>query len=216
MEGCMMWFLFACSFCLVNAHMRNFEEFEAEFYKLKERVSQQENALLLQGNKLIEQDQRLKYYEHALGKRFVLQDEETVAFTAHVSPYTLDHLNHLDVIHFDQVLTNIGGGYNNQTGVFVAPVSGIYQFSCSLMDHISDTHGDAMVRGEIIHNSMVIARVFAHADVKYRDQGAQTVFVHVNVGDQVFVRVRDNTNLSLGGDMYSSFSGYLMQPVETP
>ena len=48
----------------------------------------------------------------------------------------------------------------------------------------------------------------------FSDQGAQTVIVEARQGDQVFVRVVDNQNLSLGGELYSSFSGYLLAPMD--
>lgn len=136
-----------------------------------------------------------------------MNNEGPVAFTAGIVP--ISHLKTNDIIKFETMITDIGGGYNNQTGVFVAPASGIYMFSCSLLDDLEE-HG-ATVHAEIVHGQRILARIFAHAEARnYRDQGAQTVFAHVNQGDQVFVRVIDNDNLGLGGELYSTFSGYLL------
>jgi hypothetical protein len=138
-----------------------------------------------------------------------MNNEGPVAFTAAIKPTVVYHLKHMDTIKFETVITDIGGGYNNQSGLFVAPVSGIYVFSCSLMDH--DASQGVMVHAEIIHNQRVLGRIFAHAEGgSYRDQGAQTVFTHVNQGDQIWVRTIDNPDLALGAELYSTFSGYLL------
>lgn len=68
-----------------------------------------------------------------------------------------------------------------------------------------------MVHAEIVKNHEVLARVFAHAESNlYRDQGANTVIVQLQTGDQIFVRTVDNDDLGLGGQRYTSFSGVLL------
>ncbi|XP_053393005.1 complement C1q-like protein 4 [Mercenaria mercenaria] len=146
--------------------------------------------------------------------RFVLDSGEgPVAFTAAISPKAVDHVGANATITFETVITNIGGGYNNITGVFVAPLSGLYMFSCSLLDAVEGKHGTDKLHAEIVQNDKVLARVFAHADNHNRDQGAQTIFVQVNQGDRIFIRSVDNDDLGLGGDLYSTFSGYLLMQL---
>lgn len=142
-------------------------------------------------------------------KRFVMNNEGPIAFTVGISPWSVNHLKHHDTITFETTITDIGGGYNNQSGVFVAPVSGIYLFSCSLMDDLEE-HG-LMLHAEIVHNQRVLGRIFAHAEPNnHRDQGAQTVVTYAKQGDQVWVRTIDNQDLGLGGELYSTFTGYLL------
>jgi len=119
---------------------------------------------------------------------------------------------------FETTITNLGGGYNNQTGVFTAPVNGVYMFSCSLLDHWSGhnataLNGKTMLHADIVQNNRVLGRVFAHGEDTHRDQGANTVFTYASQGDKVFIRNIDNNNLGLGGQLYSTFSGYLMMPL---
>lgn len=133
-----------------------------------------------------------------------------------MNPLSVNHLHDGDIIRFETTITDVGAGYNNQTGIFVVPITGIYLISSSLMDyHSTDVSltGDVMVRGEIVHNQKVVGRVFARAETTRRDQGANTVFVLANEGDQIFVRVVDNDDLGLGGMLYSTFSGFLMYPM---
>ena len=106
-------------------------------------------------------------------------------------------------------------GYNNATGIFTAPLSGIYFFSCSVLDHTTGgNHGDFMLHAEMVKNGVVMARVFAHATSVYRDQGAQTIIVQVDKGDEIWVKGIDNNNLGLGGELYTTFSGYMLWQTE--
>lgn len=112
---------------------------------------------------------------------------------------------------FDKILLNLGYGYDSATGIFTAPLPGIYILSCSVLDHMGDDgHGTTMLHAEIVKNGVVLARVFAHANNEYRDQGAQTIIANVNRGDRIWIRAIDNNNLGLGGEMYTTFSGYML------
>lgn len=90
--------------------------------------------------------------------------------------------------------------------------SGLYLITCSVLDHVrTDNKGGVMVHAEIVRNQDILARVFAHAEQDlYRDQGANTVIVQLQTGDQVYVRTTGNDDLGLGGQRYTSFSGVLL------
>lgn len=142
-----------------------------------------------------------------------------MAFTAAIDQYTVDHVQENAIIRFMKTITSIGGGYSNQTGVFVAPLTGIYMFSCSLLDHAGEDrtpnqpHGTAMLHAEIVQSFKTLGRIFAHAETDYRDQGSVTVLSYVTEGEQVWVRNIDNNDLGLGGELYSTFSGYLLMQM---
>lgn len=137
--------------------------------------------------------------------------EGPVAFTAAIKPRAVDHVHVNSPMIFETVLTNFANGYDNTTGTFTVPLTGIYLFSCSVLDHMSnDGHGSTMLHAEMVKNGVVMARVFAHANSVYRDQGAQTVVVEANKGDTVWVRTVDNNDLGLGGELYTTFSGYML------
>ena len=54
--------------------------------------------------------------------------ETQIAFTAYLD-HDLNNLGTDQVLPFNKVLLNDGQGYNNYTGTFVAPVSGVYSFT---------------------------------------------------------------------------------------
>ncbi|XP_060562201.1 uncharacterized protein LOC132721844 [Ruditapes philippinarum] len=55
-----------------------------------------------------------------------------IAFSAFVKEQKL-HIPRNQIIVFDLIKTNVGNGYNNASGKFVAPVDGYYLLSCSLL-----------------------------------------------------------------------------------
>ncbi|KAH3801364.1 hypothetical protein DPMN_155013 [Dreissena polymorpha] len=63
----------------------------------------------------------------------------TVAFTACISEQDRVNIGHLQTIVFDLVKTNVGNAYKGTSGIFIAPVSGVYGFHLSAMvtvDHV--------------------------------------------------------------------------------
>ncbi len=59
--------------------------------------------------------------------------ESTVAFSVYKE--NTDHLTISagSILVFDQVIINVGGGYNKVSGAFTAPVHGIYSFTLNFM-----------------------------------------------------------------------------------
>jgi len=62
-----------------------------------------------------------------------LADNPAVAFTAIVSPPSLTLLGAGETVVFDTVVTNVGDAYRNNTGLFRAPIQGVYVFNFALM-----------------------------------------------------------------------------------
>ncbi|XP_063413026.1 complement C1q subcomponent subunit C-like [Mytilus trossulus] len=63
---------------------------------------------------------------------------ESVAFS--VTRTTDTQLSPLQTLVFDKVYLNEGGGYNAHTGLFTAPVNGIYYFAVTFMAQSGNTH----------------------------------------------------------------------------
>lgn len=136
--------------------------------------------------------------------------EGPVGFSAAVkSP--LAHLQQGDGVVFETVITNIGNCYHNDSGIFDVPLHGIYIFSCSILDKTaSTTLGKVKAHAEIVQNNATLARAFAHAEDTYNDQGAQTIIVEANAGDKIWIRIIHTDDLGLGGNLYTTFSGYML------
>ena len=71
----------------------------------------------------------------------MLGGETPIVFTAAINPVRVSSVDKHDVLHFDNVITDIGAGYNNQTGIFVVPESGVYMFLVLVAGRLSADHG---------------------------------------------------------------------------
>ena len=115
-------------------------------------------------------------------------------------------------IVFANMVTNLGGSYNQLHGVFTAPRAGVYLFSSSIL---SDTAAHSTnVHAAITLNGRIVAKMIAISEAnKHRDQGAQTVILDLKQGDQVWVKNVDNNDVSICGlNGFSTFSGYMLYP----
>ena len=43
-----------------------------------------------------------------------------------------------DTVKYDYVIYDLNGDYNSQTGEFVAPISGLYEFNFHVMGHLHE------------------------------------------------------------------------------
>lgn len=133
--------------------------------------------------------------------------EEGVAFMATKSVQQ-DDVGINQHIIFENVILNTGNGYHERQGLFIAPQSGVYLFSVSLM--AAPVASRKELDGAIVRNGNILVRIYGYGDPY--DQGAQTIIVFVSAGDEIWVSSIEQISTVYGG-LYSSFSGYLLMPV---
>ncbi|XP_060590408.1 C1q-related factor-like [Ruditapes philippinarum] len=119
------------------------------------------------------------------------------------------HLEHAGIhqtVVFDVVVTNLGNGYNKHFGVFVAPVTGTYVFSTTLVSYnFASTHAQFLVNGTAISNMYVSSGNSGTGD----DTTSQTIVLQLQQGDDVAIQNLDSDKGFLGAS-YSTFSGFLL------
>ncbi|KAL4228908.1 hypothetical protein ACF0H5_011948 [Mactra antiquata] len=108
---------------------------------------------------------------------------------------------------YNNVHLNLGGGYIPLTGYFTAPSNGLYLFSVSLLI-VNHPQGQLEFGAVVVKNGSDLEMIFMHTDKGWDDQGSVTVITQLNVGDRVWVEMR-NVGPD-GGDISSSFSGVLI------
>ncbi|XP_073330700.1 complement C1q tumor necrosis factor-related protein 3-like [Pagrus major] len=104
---------------------------------------------------------------------------------------------------YNQVFTNIGDAYNSSTGVFTAPVAGVYYFT--LFYHAGGEHASILW---LFKNSEMIVRTSDQkAGSDLADSGGNGAVLQLQKGDEVYVRMRANSHV-WAAENQTTFSGF--------
>ncbi|XP_034985966.1 complement C1q-like protein 2 isoform X4 [Zootoca vivipara] len=114
-----------------------------------------------------------------------------------------------EVLKFDDVVTNLGNHYDPTTGKFTCQVRGIYFFTY----HILMRGGDGTsMWADLCKNGQVRASAIAQdADQNY-DYASNSVVLHLDSGDEVYVKLDGGKAHGGNNNKYSTFSGFLLYP----
>ncbi|XP_061167321.1 cerebellin-3-like [Saccostrea echinata] len=107
-----------------------------------------------------------------------------IAFYAYMSKSEHNPSNHHMLI-FDTIKTNLGGGYNRHSGMFSAPVAGLYVFTWTIY---TGEHGKTAFA--IYVNDDIVSSCFGETDGNSRDYDSETgtIVVPLNQHDDVYIR----------------------------
>ncbi|KAL4225807.1 hypothetical protein ACF0H5_013797 [Mactra antiquata] len=141
--------------------------------------------------------QRIRKYEN----------EMTVAFFSKLANSITNTGVHQQIV-FEQVVTNVGNGYNKFSGDFRAPVRGVYAFSTTIkaMVQPNASHFQYLLNGAALSNLYIAKGDTISQQVVLDLQQGDTVALHsVVAGHDIF------------GYGHSTFSGFLLQQnYDTP
>lgn len=107
-----------------------------------------------------------------------------------------------DAIKFNNVITNVGGGYNRSTGIFTAPITGYYEFIVTIMAQ----SGNSFLSRVLINTSDYYCRAYGSA--RGQAQGMCDMIYYVSQG--ATAKVTAASGSALYGNGFSSFSGHLI------
>ncbi|CAG5929582.1 unnamed protein product [Menidia menidia] len=151
--------------------------------------------------KLKESEDKILELQKKASKKVVFS--AAVGGSGAIGPFPTD-----TTVKYRTVRTNLGSAYNPSTGIFTAPVQGIYHFS--FFYHAGGSHYAHLV---LIQNDGKVAEAYDHkTNADTADNGGNAVFLHLEQGDNVFVRLGANTHI-WGNDHISTFSGFLLYEV---
>ncbi|XP_070829788.1 complement C1q and tumor necrosis factor-related protein 9-like [Chaetodon trifascialis] len=108
-------------------------------------------------------------------------------------------------VPFANVLSNHQGHFNHIRGIYTAPVNGTYVFTFHL------AVAKRTLKVGLFVNYYPIVRTTERMDMSTT---SQTIVLHLNMGDRVWIQVKDPTTNGMYTDKESSstFSGYLAHP----
>uniref|UniRef100_A0A3P8N6U9 C1q domain-containing protein n=1 Tax=Astatotilapia calliptera TaxID=8154 RepID=A0A3P8N6U9_ASTCA len=118
---------------------------------------------------------------------------------AHIGPFNTDI-----IIDYKKVITNFGSAYSPVTGVFTAPLAGVYYFTIFYHGGRSYPHYLRIFK----NNELTVFTADHKTESDGADNGGNAVFLQLQQGDQVYVSMAANTYV--GGDDHTTFSGFLV------
>ncbi|XP_052709240.1 uncharacterized protein LOC128184009 [Crassostrea angulata] len=128
-----------------------------------------------------------------------------VAFSAIIKHFTSQ--NEQTVV-FSKVLSNVGGAYNNQDGVFTVPISGTYIFFCKITQ--SSNKYDMLFQFTLNGSAMTNNMVYGRPDHAFRTS-SNLIVLQLIPGDRVWIKmVLGGRHYSYGAGGDQSFSGFML------
>ncbi|KAL4217329.1 hypothetical protein ACF0H5_023780 [Mactra antiquata] len=150
---------------------------------------------------------RIKRHENSIRKYRDFPENE-VAFYATHKDHDIHHLGAQQPLLFQQTITNVGNAYNNNTGAFVAPVSGTYILHATIM---GIDVGSGYYHAHFDVNGVTYSRFYVTA----YDQSSQMLVIDLTAGQTVTVK-NDVVDSGFVGQHYSTFSGFLLYQHSLP
>ena len=108
-------------------------------------------------------------------------------------------------LRFNRVDRNDGQGYNVSTGMFTAPVAGMYHFYWSLLFHRG---GYVTINFEL--NGAEKIRSYRDTDDGTHSSTSGSIYLRLKVGDQVYLEASRSGGMVQNG-RYSTFGGELIR-----
>ncbi|XP_068080482.1 cerebellin 9 isoform X1 [Danio rerio] len=109
---------------------------------------------------------------------------------------------------YNKVFTNIGNAYDCDTGIFTAPVKGVYFFNLVLFTN------DAVSAGvKLLRNGKLVIAVTDNPPAKngdYEDTASNSVSLLLEEGDQISLKLLENRRIYTDGFKRNTFSGHLL------
>uniref|UniRef100_A0A3Q1GT11 C1q domain-containing protein n=1 Tax=Acanthochromis polyacanthus TaxID=80966 RepID=A0A3Q1GT11_9TELE len=137
--------------------------------------------------------------------RLIKNENKTVIFSAVVGRFgTIGPFSTDTTLVCRRVITNIGNAYSRFSGIFTAPVPGVYYFT---FFYHAGGECDAMLY--LYRNYQLIVMTSDHS-LRHdtADNGGNAVFLQLRKGDQVHVRMGANSHV-WGSYRHTTFSGFL-------
>ena len=131
----------------------------------------------------------------------------TVAYNVRDAVQTTPALN--DIIRFEKVLLNVGGDYDQKTGIFTVPVNGTYLFGAQVCTRQSK-YGWFQIAVDAVDNIILLVVDF-DADTQH-SSGSGMAVIHLTKGQTVWLQNRHSSTslFDKENSCWNQFTGVLL------
>ncbi|KAF4117545.1 cerebellin-1-like [Onychostoma macrolepis] len=150
---------------------------------------------------------KLKTFE----EKTEVSERAKVAFSASLSalgnahrfigPYTI-----ATTLVYENALTNIGNVYDTNTGIFTAPVKGVYFFNFVVFNPHAISTGVSLLK----NGNFVVSATDNPPGIDTEDTACNSVSLILEQGDQIYIQLMENRRIYTDGNRRNTFSGHLL------
>ncbi|KAL6489740.1 hypothetical protein MHYP_G00000850 [Metynnis hypsauchen] len=108
---------------------------------------------------------------------------------------------------YKKVVTNYGNGYDSDTGIFTAPLKGVYYFR-----FYAHSHTGIKMAVSLYKNDKVQCSVFSVKPLSNGNASNGIVLI-LDKGDQIYTKLWNQTRVYDDPASYTSFGGFLLFPL---
>ncbi|XP_072515371.1 cerebellin 17 isoform X2 [Salminus brasiliensis] len=123
--------------------------------------------------------------------------------SGHLGPFDVDTL-----LVFSKEFTNVGNAYSPITGIFTAPVRGVYFFRLNIFGYTAPH----WIGAELFKNQEKIFFLSEFPDGVH-EYASNSVTLLLEKGDLVYVKLKSGRNIFDNTDNHCTFSGFLLFPM---
>ncbi|XP_028277039.1 complement C1q tumor necrosis factor-related protein 3-like [Parambassis ranga] len=179
---------------LQRQNTENLEKLNTESTQLRKQLQEQVTNLEKQKTETDQLKQQLQAKQVAFSASLITEGSLTVG------PF-----NTYTTVIFKHVVTNIGNAYSPHTGIFTAPVKGVYNFEWC----ISAEGGQNPTGAVLFRNSEHIYIAYEHQPSHF-SSGSNAATLLLQPGDKVFLRQYIYSLVFDSYNHHTTFSGYLL------
>ncbi|XP_052427772.1 complement C1q-like protein 2 [Carassius gibelio] len=187
----------------VNAESEKLKNMEERIQKLEETLTKVlcENAALK--STVLDSQNKIEYLQKE-------NEAKKVAFSAGLLSSGLGHTGPIGTaktLVYSKVFSNVGSAYDSNTGVFKAPIKGVYYFR-----FYAHCHSGTKMAVSLLKNGQTQCSVFSWKPVT-NGNASNGIVLQLESGDEMSTQLWENTWVYDDANSYTSFSGFLIFPL---